>query len=204
MPLPIATIFRLFVLLALTAHVFYMYCLARTSGEMFGFDIGRFLLAAGFALVMLLPMCWAVAIAELPEMYTRHWRARHRWTHNRCPQCGYLRTDETRITTCPECGSALVEPEPYKLDRRAIRRYVSVVLMAYVLGVATAEVWISVDEAEFRSDVYSKDFLAPWLALESTGVRSTEWFIRDRRWPLSGLMCSPWHKRALIRCPVAA
>ena len=64
MPLTLGTLFRLLVLAILAMHVFAMYCLARTWGGQFGFHAGQTILAAVFALIMLVPLLWAVTVPE--------------------------------------------------------------------------------------------------------------------------------------------
>jgi hypothetical protein len=180
-PLSLAASFRLLILLTLAAHVFYMYSLARTSGEAFGFSFGTFLLATGFATIMLLPLSWAVAIAELPDMYAKHWRAQYRWKRGRCALCNHIRTNDPRAHACPECGSPYAEPEPYKLDRRAVRRYLLMVLGAWVAGIAVAEGRIAADEADFRA--------AAARTIEGEPIRV---LARDRCWPGRGVMIFEW------------
>ena len=90
MPVRSATLFRAFVLLAMAAHVFYMYCMARSMGETFGFAAVTFVKASLFSLLMLIPLFWAAAIADAPQIAARVRRQR-RWRGDACPGCGYPR-----------------------------------------------------------------------------------------------------------------
>ena len=116
MPLRFATIFRMIVILALAAHAFFMYSIARVLRDEFGIGVTAFIVTAFFALAMMVPMVWAAWLPDAPEAYS-HWRASRRWANRCCPACNY---DIAHIDNkvCPECGASLVEPPRYELSFR--------------------------------------------------------------------------------------
>jgi hypothetical protein len=152
-PLSFSAIFRVFVALLMAGHIFFMYTLARAMGRTFGFDLGTSVTAALFAFGLMVPLVWAVGIPELPEVWTRGFRARRWWKQGRCPQCGYsLR--EIAGASCPECGlpGAAAEPPAYRLGALPIRRFIAMALVAWLLGCAVGETWLLNDERAFRSE----------------------------------------------------
>ena len=169
-PIALPHLFRGLILLLLTAHVFYMYSMARTLAGTIGWSWGTAIIAAGFALIMLLPFIWAVALPEFPEMYLRHVRGRRRFERGECPDCGYRIA--TREAPCSECGSAIEPPEPYRIDRRTIRTFVLINLCAWGLGLAAAEGWAQFDERSFLRE-----------ARAAHAVSGTGSYSRARAWP---------------------
>jgi DNA-directed RNA polymerase subunit RPC12/RpoP len=146
MPLRWATLFRLFVLLMLTAHEFAMYHLARRMGGAGIDDINEIVLACLFALAMLVPLVWAVTLPELPEIYMRVVRARRWFRQGRCPSCGY-RIGSANITTCPECGARIIAPREYVVTRSTILRYAFLNALAWVIGCGLAELYLRINAA---------------------------------------------------------
>ncbi len=82
MPVSWAMIFRGVVLLLMAAHAFRMYLLAPTLQQTQGSGASTVVTSSLFALAMLLPFAWAVALPELPEIYRRNNRHR-RWRQHR-------------------------------------------------------------------------------------------------------------------------
>lgn len=71
-----------------------------------------------------------------------------RWEAHRCVQCTYqLLRGQSR---CPECGRPRCHPAPVFRWRW---RYVALPILCWVIGVVSAEVWVSVDEQVFRNAV---------------------------------------------------
>jgi hypothetical protein len=176
MPLSWANIFRALVMLALAFHVFYMYCLARVKADTFGFDLGTTIVAALFALAMLIPLVWAVTLPELPEIWTTHVRARRWWKQGRCPSCGYqIEGAITEDRRCPECGLPLRAPPGYRINAHTIRLFIALNLLAWVIGCAAGELWILRDEREFVREFQAGQY--DWVS----GIRGG----RSRRWPNS-------------------
>jgi len=141
MPISWATLFRSLVLFALTAHEFVMYNLAREFSDSPKNSAGDVVLAALFALVMLIPLVWAVTLPELPEIYTRVVRAKRWFAHGRCPSCGYV-IGNNAFKLCPECGSTFEAPREYAVTKATIWRYVFFNLSAWVLGCTLGELAI--------------------------------------------------------------
>lgn len=177
MPNTLGHLIRGTVAMLLTAHVFYMFALARTQLGGFGFDLSTVLLAALFALVVLVPFAWAVALGEIPEVYITQIRSRNWYRAGRCPQCGYDLTGIKSIQQCPECGGAITEPPPYKLSGTNIRRFITINLSAWVLGCVVAQAWLAADEAAFVREAQEA------VASEDRGV-----YQRPRRWPFDSVM----------------
>lgn len=182
MPVSFAPIFRAVVLLLLTAHVFYMYCTARGLSETFGFRLHVLVIAGLFALAMLLPFVWAVFLPELPEYLDSVVRPRSKWRKGQCPHCGYDRLSlPPAAHACPECGGALVEPSPMRwFNLRSVRRFVAINIMAWIIGCATGEVWMELDERAFEHEVRQR-----------SGPHGSPALTRPRRWPNSS--CELWY-----------
>ena len=133
MPVSWELLFRAIVALLMTAHVFYFYLFARAREATAGGS-------ALFALAMLVPLAWAVAISDLPEIYRRGRRHR-RWEQGRCPGCGYPVRAGGGDGGCPECGTSMDEPRPYRFTWATIRRFAFLVAAAWVIGCGAAETW---------------------------------------------------------------
>jgi hypothetical protein len=138
MPLSWATLFRIAVLLALSAHEMMMYRLARMlSGPALN-DASDMVLAALFALAMLVPLVWAVTLPELPEIYTRVVRARRWFRQGRCPGCGY-KVGVATSERCPECGKPITPPRDYAVTSATIWRYAAMNATAWLIGCSVGE-----------------------------------------------------------------
>jgi hypothetical protein len=146
-----ALIFRIVVVIGLSAHVAWSYAIARTIDASFGARSAIVVLGAIFALFMLVPMVWAITLPDWPEIWTQQVRGRRRWNRGQCPSCGYPRAADPGV--CSECGAPLVEPRGYRISGRTVRRYAVVNLVAWVLGCGLTEAWLSADEAAFRVEV---------------------------------------------------
>ncbi len=177
MPASFAFIFRTLVLLLLALHVFYMYCIARGMSETFGFQLGATVIACLFALAMLIPLVWAVALPEIPEAISQHVIPRRRWKRGHCPSCGYdMRGRTTNVreqaTICPECGRPAIEPDMWQVGRRTVGLFVSINLVAWIVGSAGGETWMLLDEREFSRAIDQR------LAAGTNAMWG-----RARRWP---------------------
>ncbi len=139
MPVTWPTIFRALVVLLMAAHVFTQYSLARSMDTTAGFGVWATVKGAAFGLVMMIPLIWAVALPDLPEILRR---ARHqrRWEKGRCPACGYS-VRKGGGPACPECGAPIAEPGPYLFTWSTIRRFVRLALLAWLIGWVMAEGW---------------------------------------------------------------
>ena len=142
MPVSWTTVFRVIVLLLMAAHVFYQYSLAGQEGWLDGAGAAGVLGRSFFALVMLLPLSWAVLLPDLPEIYRRHQRLR-RYMKGRCPQCNYP-VRVTEQVRCPECGRGLEVPADYRLGWAVVRHFAALALLAWLIGCAAAQTWIVV------------------------------------------------------------
>ena len=171
MPVSWTTLFRLLVLLLVALHVFNMYCLSRVVEESVGRSAVAIAGSGFFALAMLIPLAWAVALPDVPEMVRRQ-RGRKRWAQGRCPGCGYVLL-AAGGEACPECGTKRREPEPFSFGWATAARFLGLALGAWVLGSVVAESWIAYDEAGFRQEAQTQ------LAGTSAAL-----FSRPRRWPM--------------------
>ena len=143
---------RSVILAGLCLHVFLMYSFARTGSEEFGFDPANTMVAVIFAVIMMVPFCWAFGIADLPQIYVDYWRPTHRWKRGRCPACGYdLQGSPTE--QCSECGKDNQPPQQYSIGWSTIRRFILLVIVSTLIGCATAEATIVLDEYDFRRTV---------------------------------------------------
>jgi hypothetical protein len=173
--LSLANVFRCVVLLVLAAHVFYMYCLARANAGTFGFELGTTVVGALFALVMLIPLVWAVTLPELPEIYSTHIRARRWWRQHRCCGCGYSRVG-LDVLNCPECGRAIEPPRDYAVNVRTVVLFIAMNLFAWILGCTAAEALYSADERAFMQEVARHE------------AQGDAEYRRQARWPSSGIL----------------
>ncbi len=180
MPISLANLFRVVVVLVMAVHVFHMYCLARMMDEGVGLELSTVIRSASFAMVMMIPLAWAVALPELPEIVTR-FRSHQRWRRGQCSRCGYQLTGIER-STCPECDAARREPEGYDLGWPTVRRFLLLVVLAWALGSTAAELWTWDDERRFGEEVQRH------LTAGQDGDYS-----RARRWPSEngGLVYDP-------------
>ena len=164
--------FRIVFVLLMTGHVLFMYSLARTQLQGFGFDLYKAVGSALFALLMLIPLAPAVALSDLPEAYGRATR-RRRFRNGLCPSCGYS-VAPSGGETCQECGRPMTEPAPYRFTWAMARRFVVFALIAWIAGSIASEGWLLADEAAFREEAEAKA-LNGWSGC-----------LRDRRWPANG------------------
>lgn len=170
MPVRFATIFRVVVILALAAHVFFMYSIARVMREEFGITWSGFIVTSLFALAMLVPLLWLVWLPDAPEAYIQ-WRAANRWRKGRCTRCSYD-ISQTKAERCPECGTVLSEPSGYEFSMRTLRRFAVMNLLAWIVGVGAAELNLSLDERAFVREA---------LVVESRN--NVPMYSRSRSWP---------------------
>lgn len=171
MPLRPATIFRVIVILALAAHAFFMYSIARVMRDEFGLTTTTFIIAALFSLAMMIPLFWAAWLPDVPEAFVQ-WRAGRRWSRYKCPKCNY---DITRIDNknCPECFAELVEPAGYELSIGTLRRFAIMSLIAWIIGIAVGETMITLDERAFRRETL----------LQMRNIQAELPYSRARLWP---------------------
>ena len=155
-------IHRVLLLGLLAVYFFLSYCILRallgSVGGTFG-TIAKALLATA---AMGAFIVWAVPLAEVPQIVFRHLLPQRRARRGRCPHCGYDRRDRA----CPECGFAGAAPGPWQLGWSTVRRFGVVLLVGFLLGAVTGEVWTSLDERRF--------------AAESVGRPA---HVRPRAWP---------------------
>ena len=147
MPVSWTVVFRLFVLLLMAAHVFYLYAFARTLQEIVGPDFPTILASSSFALVMLVPLVWAVVLPDLPEIVRTH-RGRGRWLQGRCSRCGYF-VLQAEGRSCPECGTDRRDPGSFRFGWSTVRRFAVLAATAWLLGCVSAECWAVLDERNF-------------------------------------------------------
>jgi hypothetical protein len=159
--------------LCMAFYVLCMYGLARAEIEGVGLRPGTVTLAALFALLMMVPLVWIVAIMELPELW-RGVRARRRWKLGRCPACGYD-IHGSLASECPECGAGLGLPPEHRFGWRTLRRFLLVALVTWIAGSAACESWAIFDERAFAGEVRAR------LA---AGADAVYW--RERSWPCDG------------------
>ncbi len=164
-------ILRVVVLLAMAAHVFYLYAFARVEQEVVGLDFATILASSAFGLVMLVPLTWAVALPDLPVILSNH-RARRRWAQGRCSKCNYFLLYEAGAD-CPECGTARTEPGSFQFGWSTVQRFVVLAAAAWVVGCVGAESWVVMDETAFAREA----------AVHTLATTTTNDYSRPRRWP---------------------
>ncbi len=147
------TLFRVVIVGALALHVAVMYGFVRAMDQEFGRSTGEVVLAMIFGAAMLIPLVWAVTIADAPEICSRHIRGKRRWDRGDCPDCGYRRPEDAEDQPCTECGGVLRPPRVYALSRRTVSRYLAMNLVAWAIGGALAEVLVTLDERMFAAEV---------------------------------------------------
>ncbi len=171
MPVSWTVVFRLFVLLLMAAHVFYLYAFARTLQEIVGADLATILASASFSLFMMVQLGWAVVLPDLPEIVRTH-RGRVRWLQGRCSRCGYF-VLQAEGNSCPECGTDRREPGSFQFGWPTVRRFAVLAATAWVVGCVAAESWVGLDEATFAREA----------AVHVNGT-VTKPYNRPRRWPM--------------------
>ena len=167
-------LFRTVFVLLMAGHVLVMYSLARTQQHGFGFDLNTAILSTLFALLMLLPLAPAVALSDLPEVYSRTVR-RRRFENGLCPTCRYP-VASSGGNVCQECGRPMIAPERYRFTWAMARRFAAFALIAWIAGSIASEGWLIADEAAFRKEAEAE-------ALKGRGS-----LLRDRRWPGNGYL----------------
>ena len=155
MPLTPAACFRALVVAAITLHVFWMYALARTMNEGVGFRPAVAIVSAMFALAMLFPLVWAIALLELPDLL-QSFRSARWFRAGRCPGCGYP-AETLEGGQCPECSAPVGEPIPYRFTPHAVRRFAIAVAVAWVIGTVCGELWLLRDERRFEQEAAQID-----------------------------------------------
>lgn len=173
MPMSWTAIFRVVVVLLMTAHVFYLYAFARMLQEVVGTDFQTILASSSFALVMLVPLAWAVVVPDLPQIMRAH-RGRRRWLRGYCPGCNYLLLNAAG-DRCPECGADRAAPRPFEFGWSTVRRFAALAAAAWVLGCVAAESWATMDETSFARE-----------ASAHVDGTVTQRYSRQRRWPMRG------------------
>jgi hypothetical protein len=150
-----ATFYRLLLALLIAVHVFLMYLLARTYIGGFGFNLWWVLWGGLFAFAMLIPLLWAVAFAELPEMWEMNVRRQRRWRRGFCPSCSYPRNRDLQQHQgkCQECGELLVKPSHYQISLQAVKRFIMILVIGLILGVLVGETWLRIDEIAFQNEI---------------------------------------------------
>jgi hypothetical protein len=136
----------------------------------FGFDLRVFVLGVLFASAMLIPFLWVAWLPDLPAAFVQ-WRARQRLSRNQCASCGYSLAG-LDSGMCPECGQTQTEPPDYIWTWHVLRRFLVLNALALILGIAGAEIHVSMDEAAFRREVE---------ALKNSG--GTGPYMRAMAWP---------------------
>lgn len=148
----LANLFRAIVTLLFAAHVFFMYAHVRGMGETFGFDLRTTIFGLIFSLIMLIPFVWVYWVADVPQIISNHILPKRRWAKGGCPSCGYSREGLT-TDSCPECGAQLIKPRDYQFGLATIRRFLLVVMIAWLGGCFAAEGLALIDEHQFRREV---------------------------------------------------
>ena len=162
---------------------------ARAGGAGSAFCCGRTCLPRVSPLPCLVRWRWAVTVPAWPGISARHFQARRRWKLGRCTACKYdLRGNPKDVTNCPECGTAQVEPEPYRFTPSIFRRFIIINVLAWVAGSVSGELWIRADEAAFLQEIIVKV------------AQGEESHRRARYWPGVGELI--WSQEAGIRTGV--
>ena len=141
MPVSLTAVVRGIVVLLMAAHVCCEYGLALAIGGPAGSGHERVLMCSLFALAMLVPLAVGMAGCDLPEIFRRSVGHR-RWAAGRCSECGYP-VEASASDACPECGSAVREPAPYRFGWGTVRRFVILALVAWLVGCLAGETWLA-------------------------------------------------------------
>lgn len=166
----LTTLFRAAIVLVMAFHVFCMDLLARGMAGVVGLTPRGALGPSLFGLALLVPLVWAVALPDLPEILRRQ-AGRRRFERGECSACGYPLSDHAG-EACNECGAPRRAPDPFSLGWPTVRRFAVLALSAWALGCTAAEAWARLDE---------QAFVAEAAAYHGNGVYS-----RQRRWPMDG------------------
>jgi ribosomal protein L37E len=150
MPAFLTGLLRVVVLLLIAAYAFFVYAVTRAAQETVGLDFATILASASFALVLLVPVAWVVALPDVPGLFFGH-RARQRWREGRCPRCGSASLEQT-AGICADCGADRGEPPAPRPGWSVVKRLAAMALAAWLVGCAVAEVWAVADEAAFARE----------------------------------------------------
>jgi hypothetical protein len=171
MPAFLTGLLRGVVLLLIAAYVFYVYDVTRAAQEIVGRDFATILASSSFALVLLVPVAWLVAVPDVPRLVSGH-RARQRWREGRCPRCGSSALEKV-AGTCADCGADRSVPPAPRPGWGIVQRLALFVAAAWLAGCVAGEVWAVRDEAAFAREGKAR--------LSATSDRS---YSRPRRWPM--------------------
>jgi len=163
MPVSCATIYRGVILLAIIAHVMYMYGMARVMGESVGLEAKPTLVGGGFALAMVIPLFFAAGLPELPDVLA-HRRRERRWARKRCPECAYdLEGAASQAgERCPECGVRLADPGGYQFSWRTLQRFAIMAFAGWLVGCVACESFLLLDEWRFEQEVRALQGVVHW------------------------------------------
>ncbi len=158
-------------LLLIAPHVFYINAISREPQDILGVDFHTVLASSAFALIMLVPLAWAVVLPDLPEIIRNH-RGRRRWQRGRCSMCDYPLLYE-QGASCPECGTTRGEPGSFEFGWSTVQRFVLLAAAAWAVGCIGAESWAVLDEVAFAREGEAH--------VSTMTVKDA--YSRPRRWP---------------------
>jgi ribosomal protein L37E len=158
------------VLLLIAGYVFYVYAVTRAAQETVGLDAATVLASSSFALVLLVPVAWVVALPDVPGLVLGH-RARQRWRQGRCPRCGFWALEKSG-GACAACGADRSEPPAPRPGWSVVRHRAAMVLAVWLVACVAAEAWAEADEAAFVRQ-----------AQAHLSASADHTYSRTRRWP---------------------
>lgn len=154
----------------------FVYCIARSFSESFGFDLLVFGLLTAVTMIAISPLVLVISLSAVvfgsPLIYIHDVLPIQRWQRHECPKCGYSRRG-VRDKRCPECGTLHRQPASALSPTSRFKRTVLVPsILSALLGCVCAEGWIVYDEGRFRDEVS-----------RHTAAGFTTRYGRARAWP---------------------
>lgn len=171
-PVPplLAALHRSCIFFLLCGYFFVAFAAARGLVGGWGLPLRVWVPAAFASALMSVFVIWLAPFLALPEIWYRHVLPERRVKRGRCPDCGHPHPRSVaEHYLCPECGGTGQLPPVWQCTWPVIRRFLVLLVAAYLVGSIAAAFSGRWDERRFERDVARR--------------RSDVAFERPRAWP---------------------